>query len=426
MAELRCFLLVSTLSLLTALAGAEGHRHAPKTYELVHVNWSLKFDESKGRIWGDVTNTLKPLSKLSSFALDCSKLDVQSVTVNGVTAAFTTGDDLLTIRLSKPAAKGEKLDVRVIYTGVPQAGIYFVPQTRAFPARTSVVYTQGEMVDTRYWLPTYDWPDNRASFENFIEVPKGYYALSNGKLVEVLHKGDKDVFHWKLDEPQSTYLISLVAGKYEEGQDAGASIPTYYYVPEGLKDWGEAAFGGTSKIVDFYGRITGFKYPYTKFSQSAVPDFMFGGMENTTCVTQTITAIYPPRVKPLADATGLVVFLLIGRRSHGLEQAGSTWFLEVLWPIAVAWIVGALALRLYTAAERPWLRLVGTVVVTVTLGGLLRHFTPGHSMFSAFNLVLAIGLLTQGRYDLDLRLCRFSRCTRTACNLLRTTCIRFM
>ena len=55
---------------------------------------------------------------------------------------------------------------------------------------------------------------------------------------------------------------------------------------------------------------------------------------------------------------------------------------------AVAWIVGALALRLYTAAERPWLRLVGTVVVTVTLGGLLRHFTPGHSMFSAFNLVL--------------------------------------
>mgnify|MGYP003337681992 CR=1 FL=1 len=101
----------------------------------------------------------------------------------------------------------------------------------------------------------------------------------------------------------------------------------------------------------------------------------------------------PPRFAPLADAAVVVVFLLIGRRSHGLEQAGSTWFLEVLWPIAVAWIVGALALRLYTAAERPWLRLVGTVVVTVTLGGLLRHFTPGHAMFSAFNVVLAIGLL---------------------------------
>ena len=101
----------------------------------------------------------------------------------------------------------------------------------------------------------------------------------------------------------------------------------------------------------------------------------------------------PPRFAPLADAAVVVVFLLIGRRSHGLEQAGSTWFLEVLWPIAVAWIVGALALRLYAASERPWLRLEGTVVVTATLGGLLRHFTPGHAMFSAFNVVLAIGLL---------------------------------
>jgi hypothetical protein len=89
----------------------------------------------------------------------------------------------------------------------------------------------------------------------------------------------------------------------------------------------------------------------------------------------------------------LAGFLLLGRRSHGLEQAGIGWFLEVLWPIATAWVVGAVALRLYTATDRPWVRLVGTVVVAVTLGGLLRHFTPGHAMFSAFNIVLGIGLL---------------------------------
>lgn len=101
----------------------------------------------------------------------------------------------------------------------------------------------------------------------------------------------------------------------------------------------------------------------------------------------------PPRLAPVFDAVVVIGFLLLGRRSHGLEQAGPAWFLEVLWPIAVAWAAGALALRLYTAPGRAWARLVGTVVVTVTLGGLLRHFTPGHAMFSAFNLVLAIGLL---------------------------------
>lgn len=100
----------------------------------------------------------------------------------------------------------------------------------------------------------------------------------------------------------------------------------------------------------------------------------------------------PPRWAPSADGAVLVVFLLLGRRSHGLEQAGSSWFLTVLWPIAVAWCVGAVVLRLYTAERAMWWRLGGTILITVTLGGLLRHFTPGHEMFSAFNVVLGVGL----------------------------------
>ena len=137
-------------------------------------------------------------------------------------------------------------------------------------------------------------------------MPKGYYALSNGKLLGVQDSGANQVYHWKLDQPTSTYLISLVAGKYEEGQDTGAEVPTYYYAPEGLGTWGQAAFGGTSKIIACYGDTTGFRYPFAKFAQAAVPDYMFGGMENVTAVTQTITALYPPSIPPMRDSTGLV------------------------------------------------------------------------------------------------------------------------
>lgn len=105
------------------------------------------------------------------------------------------------------------------------------------------------------------------------------------------------------------------------------------------------------------------------------------------------TTARPPRWAPFADAAVLLVFVGIGRRSHGLEETGLTWFLTVLWPLAFAWVVGSLALSLYTARTRESVRLVGTIVITAVLGGLLRHFTPGHAMFSAFNVVLSCGLL---------------------------------
>jgi hypothetical protein len=104
------------------------------------------------------------------------------------------------------------------------------------------------------------------------------------------------------------------------------------------------------------------------------------------------TGARPPRWAPIADAIVLVVFVAIGRRSHGLDESGLTWFLTVLWPIALAWLLGALALSLYRARTGEFLRLLGTVATAVVLGGLLRHFTPGRAMFSAFTIVLACGL----------------------------------
>lgn len=281
--------------------------HFPRTYDLIDVKYTISFDESKREIYGDVVNTVRPLSAgLTKVQFDEGRLDIGKVTVDGIPAKFTADDNVLVVQLPKPAAKGETLHIETVYSGEPQAGVYFIPAKRAFPAHTSVVYTQGEMVDTRYWIPTYDYPDDKATFESFIKVPKGYYALSNGALVGIEHQADADVFHWRLDKPQSTYLLSFVAGKYDEGVDSGGKVPTYYYVPEGLDSWGEAAFGGTSNIVDFYGRLVNFPYPYAKFAQAAVPDYMFGGMENTTCVTQTITALFPPSIVPLRDSTGLV------------------------------------------------------------------------------------------------------------------------
>lgn len=289
---------------LTSFLHAQEVKH---NYDLQDVNWSISFDEKTYTINGDVTNTLQAKEATPTIDLHSGKLQISTVTVNDKSAKWTQSGEVLTVALPQPAAANDTLKIRIVYSGKPEAGVYFTTGQRTFPAHTPVVYTQGEAEDTRYWLPTYDKPDDKATSEGHITVPKGYLTVSNGALVDVQHGNGTDTYHWKIGLPHSTYLISWLAGPYEKGHEAWDGIPVDWYVPTGLKEMGEAAFGGTAEKVGFYSKLTGFRYPYEKFAQSAVGDFPFGGMENITAVTQTIGALLHPYDLPTRDASGLVL-----------------------------------------------------------------------------------------------------------------------
>jgi aminopeptidase N len=298
--------LAAALFALAAHAELPDSAHEDHEYNLKNVRWDLTIDFANGAISGVVTNSVVPKKDNAALIFDCRGLTVSEVEVNGGNATFESNGKVLLVKPQIPVAKDRLAAVRIVYSGKPEAGIYFVPAARAFPAHTDIVYTQGEMEDTRYWLPTYDYPDDKATVEATVHVPAGWRVLSNGSFVETLHEGATDVWHWKLDQPCSTYLISMVAGKYDQLPDGTVPVPVSYWVPEGLDDWGKAAFGGTDKIIQCYGKLTGVTYPWPKYSQSAVADFMFGGMENVTCTTQTIDALHPFSVEPNYSTLGLV------------------------------------------------------------------------------------------------------------------------
>jgi aminopeptidase N len=296
---------IPLVALALAFASLGAAQTRPHPYDLLHVRWEVSLHPEDGSVKGTATNRLTPNVGTKTIALDALGLKIDSVTVGGKAAKFRYADPVLEITLPQPG-DGKPLDVVVKYSGKPQAGLYFIPAQRAFPAKTPVVYTQGEMEDNRNWLPTYDYPDDKATSEGIIDVPKGWSVLSNGKLIAKSNSGNRDKWHWKMDQPHSTYLISIVAGPYSEKVERTDPIPVTHWVPTGLEPWGEAAFGGTAAIVDFFGKLTGFPYPYAKYSQAAVPDYMFGGMENITATTQTIGALHPPTAAPIRDETGLV------------------------------------------------------------------------------------------------------------------------
>ena len=302
-------LLPLSLCMLAVLASAQHNKRLPRIYDLKNVEWHLSFDETLGTIDGHVVNTLTPLKpNTKQIWFDSAKLKIKEVLVNGHKAQFKVEPERLVVNLPKPGGPKDTLSINIAYSGRPEAGIYFVPAARAFPAHTSVVYTQGEMEDTHYWLPTYDYPDDKATSESFVTVPSGYTVISNGKLIGESKSGRTVTVRHRMDQPHSTYLISLVTGQFTVGNDGQfKGKPVRWNVPVGLEDMGKAAFGGTDRMIALYSKLTGVDYPYAKFDQSAVPDYMFGGMENITAVTQTIQALFPSEAAPVSNSEGLVL-----------------------------------------------------------------------------------------------------------------------
>lgn len=70
---------------------------------------------------------------------------------------------------------------------------------------------------------------------------------------------------------------------------------------------GKSSFAGTADMVKFFSEQTGLRYPYAKFSQAVVSDYMFGGMENITMVTNTIGTLHQEYEKPATSSEGLVL-----------------------------------------------------------------------------------------------------------------------
>ncbi|MBS1727014.1 MAG: M1 family metallopeptidase [Armatimonadetes bacterium] len=278
----------------------------PHEYDLQDVKFDLSLDFKNESISGYVANKVVTTKNDATLWFDKGPMTVTGISVDGARTYNAKAEgDHVHVNL-KGVGKGKTVTVTIKYHAEPEAGIYFVSGKRAYPATTDLAYTQGEMEDNHYWIPTYDYPDDKATSEGIIRVPKGMSVLSNGTLIDHKDVGAQSVWHWKMDQPMSTYLISLVAGYYTAVPDGNfKGKPVTIWTPKGVEDWGEAAFKGTDNQIAIYSKLTGVDFPWQKYAQSAVPEFMFGGMENASCTTQTINALFPPDSKGTQSGEGL-------------------------------------------------------------------------------------------------------------------------
>ena len=135
----------------------------------------------------------------------------------------------------------------------PKKGLYFILPNKSYSAQPKEIWTQGEAEDTRYYIPIYDYPNDRTTTEMIVTVPRDWVTVSNGKLESVVDAGQgMKTWTWRQSQPISTYLISLVAGEFDESKKTWRNIPVDYRVPRGEADRIEPTFARTPEMLSFF------------------------------------------------------------------------------------------------------------------------------------------------------------------------------
>ncbi|MGH8104637.1 MAG: M1 family aminopeptidase, partial [bacterium] len=266
--------------------------------------------------------TLTPLSSsISSFKVDSGPdLVVESVTINGAITQFRVYAETLEITLPRAFSPGEKIIAEIRYHGSPRAGLYFIIPDKGYPNRHLQVWSQGETESNHLWFPVYDYPNDFATSEMIATVPSSMTVISNGKLLEVAEPGPGlKTYHWLQDLPHATYLISICVGEYEEWKDQWNDVPLTGYVFKG--DLGKApnSFRNTKDMMEFISQRIGVKYPWAKYSQTVVTDFVASGMENVSATTLTERTLHDDRAHGDVQSESLL--------SHELAHQ---WFGDLL------------------------------------------------------------------------------------------------
>ncbi len=245
----------------------------------------VSFDAPLSLVKGQVTHYFKPLRKsVDSIFFDAPEITIKNVFLNGKKARYNTTTAGVTI-YCEPALNWETNDsVRIQYEAHPKKGIYFIGWNDKNNVSRKQIWTQGQGVDNRYWIPMWDDLNDKMITETIVRFDSKYKVLSNGtKVLERMNKDGTKTWHYKMTKPHASYLLMLGIGEYEIKEaksKSGVPLRMYYYPDHANRV--DLIYKHTADIMNFFESEIGVPYPWESYAQIPVQDFMYGAMENTT------------------------------------------------------------------------------------------------------------------------------------------------
>lgn len=305
-----CFLIlfvgITTIGISQNTTNYKAERE--KTHSLIHTKLKVDFNFDKKELNGEAWITAKPyFYDSSTFVLDAKAMLIHTITLQNKKLDYHYDGYQITINLPKKYTKEETFTVYINYTARPEKvkekgsdaitaakGLYFINASGIDKNKPTQIWTQGETEGSSCWFPTIDAPNQKTTQEIYITVPNKYVTLSNGELVNQTKIGANRTDYWKLDKKHAPYLFFLGVGEFQIIKDTYKNIPVNYYVEKEYAPYAKQIFGNTPEMMQFFSEKLGVEFPWNKYSQIVVRDYVSGAMENTTAVVHGEQAYQKP------------------------------------------------------------------------------------------------------------------------------------
>ncbi|GJM27544.1 MAG: aminopeptidase [Cyclobacteriaceae bacterium] len=270
-------------------------------HDLVHTRLEVSFDWDRQYLLGTALLELRPYFYAQDHViLDAKGFDIHQIQlVNGTDRKPLTHQydgKKLNISLDRSYQRNESYFLEIKYTAKPNEleaggsaaitsdkGLYFINPTGEHTNKPQQIWTQGETEASSCWFPTIDSPNQRTTQEIYITVDQRFVTLSNGLLV--FSRGNEDgtrTDYWKMDQAHAPYLFMMAVGEFAVVKDSWQDMEVSYYVEPEYQPYARAIFGKTPQMLTYFSELLKYPFPWSKYSQVVVRDYVSGAMENTT------------------------------------------------------------------------------------------------------------------------------------------------
>jgi leukotriene-A4 hydrolase len=294
----------------------------PLEARVTHVALDLKADFAAKRIGGTATLDVQAKPGVKTIVLDSKGLEVSAVTDgDGKPLRHALGKADPNLGAPLTVELNDARRIRIAYTSAPDAeALQWLTPEQTAGKKHPFLFSQGQAILNRTWIPTQDSPGIRQTWEARIVVPEPLKAVMSGERLtpegEAAEGGGR-AFRFRMDKPVAPYLIALAAGDIAF-QSLGPRTGVYAE-PATIKA-AAAELVDTEKMVAAAEKLYG-PYRWGRYDMIVLPPaFPYGGMENPTLTFLTPTFLAGDRS-------------LVGLVAHELAHSWSgNLVTNAVWP----------------------------------------------------------------------------------------------
>jgi aminopeptidase N len=282
--------------------------------DLLHTTLWVSFNYEKEEVMGKAKLSLRPyFYPVSEITLDAKQFNINKVCLlkyDSVELKYSYHDSKLIITLDKEYTTKDTFEIFIDYVAHPSQitdsgsaaikdakGLYFINPKRTDKNKPRQIWSQGETQSNSGWFPTIDIPNEKMTQDIYLTVDSSDVTLSNGLLVySTDEEGGKRTDYWSQKLPAAPYLTMIAVGEFVKTKDSWRdSVEVNYYLEKAYAPYAQMIFGNTPEMLECFSNRLGVDYPWEKFSQVVVRDFVSGAMENTSAVVHFEPVQHTPR-----------------------------------------------------------------------------------------------------------------------------------